>query len=146
MNHKLYRKRAQELTCDPSSTMPTHRVGTNAEMAQITHATRATRATIDTLKMTQAQTVNQAITKYRCQRTSCSHHAQPQSSSHFHTNEVANDVIKIHTLNSAGVVTVSQSNTDSNSSTACRRSIIPWYSMSAYESKAVSQTCTSTDM
>ena len=63
MNHKPYRKRAQALTCDPSSTMPTHRVGTNAEMAPITHATRATRATIDTLKMTQAQTVNHATTQ-----------------------------------------------------------------------------------
>ena len=41
---------------------------------------------------------------------------------------------------------ITKSITDSNSSTACRRSIIPWYSMSAYESHAVSQTCTSTDM
>ena len=53
----------------------------NAEMAPITHATRAARAaratgaTIDTLKMTQAQTVNQATTPYRYQRTNCSHHA-----------------------------------------------------------------------
>ena len=88
---------------------------------------------MDTLKMTQAQTVNQATTQYRCQRTPCSHHAQPQSSSHFHTDEVANVVIEIQISNSVGVVTVSQSITDSNSSTACRRSIIPWCSMSAYE-------------